>query len=542
LKGDGGNIFRVMNSSYLKIEGFNIQGEVNNLTVANALQFVYILNTASSLTDPAPADIKYRDNDCTSNCTAGAVVDGEVYSSLNPNQVYRPTYYDTRGMYLSDVHHIDVLNNHIQLMPGGGLRVSDCEDILIEGNEINDCSRRSSGGTHGLVVTKATSTRTTDDYRVRIIRNKVHHNYNEQYSWTPDKIEIVPHIDEGKGISLQRNQTTASVNWNHGRILIANNICYYNGFSGIHSNDGDRIDIINNTCYFNSYTKSISIGGTDPNGGNIGISLSDGTGHRIINNIVVIDNNMTRSAISTNINTTSNPTAISVRNNIIYGTTGTIGTSTEIDNIQVNTQMVSPQFVNQAGFDFKLLSTSPAISAADVTYAQATDYYGNTRTSPDIGAIEYQSVLTVELLDFKGRNTEGGNLLTWATVNEVNNKGFEIERLNGSNWEKIGFKTGNNKAATYEFVDNAPLRISYYRLKQLDNDGMSEYSKVIVIQSFSKKTKVKIYPSVTNGDLTIEGAMSFDIVNIVGQVVLSETTIHNSQFTICQMVFTSSEV
>ncbi|MDZ7880763.1 MAG: hypothetical protein U5L45_24015 [Saprospiraceae bacterium] len=189
LKGDGGNIFRVMNSSYLKIDGFKIQGEVDNLplSVANALQFVYILNTASSVTDPAPADIKYRDQDCISNCTAGSVVDGEVYSSLNSNNVYRPTYFDTRGMYLSDVHHIDILNNHIHHMPGGGLRVSDCEDILIQGNEINDCSRRSAVGTHGLVVTKATSTRTGDDYRIQILRNLVHHNYNEQYSWSPDQ-------------------------------------------------------------------------------------------------------------------------------------------------------------------------------------------------------------------------------------------------------------------------------------------------------------------------------------------------------------------
>lgn len=355
LKGDGGNIFRVSNSSYLRIEGFDIQGEVDNipLSVANGLQFVYILNTATSLTDPAPTDIKYRDQDCISNCTANAVVDGEIYSNLNPNNVYRPTYYDTRGMYLSDVHHIDILNNHIHHMPGGGLRVSDCEDILIQGNEINDCSRRSSGGTHGLVVTKATSTRLGDDYRIKILRNLVHHNYNEQYSWAPDKNIITPHIDEGKGISLQRNQTTTSVNWDNGRILIANNICYYNGFSGIHSNDGDRIDIINNSCYFNSYTGSFTIGGTNANGGNIGISLSDGTGHKIINNICVIDNNMTRSAISTNINTSLYPTAITVKDNIIYGATGSLGSQNpEIEAIQVNTQNVLPQFVNQAAFNF----------------------------------------------------------------------------------------------------------------------------------------------------------------------------------------------
>ena len=48
-------------------------------------------------------------------------------------------------------------------------------------------------------------------------------------------------------------------------------------------------------------------------------------------------------------------------------------------------------------------------------------------------------VLPVELLRFEGKYippsggtrgaTEGGNLLTWTTANEVNNKGFDIERL-----------------------------------------------------------------------------------------------------------------
>ena len=402
LKGDGGNIFRVMNSSYLRIEGFNIEGEVDNmpLSVANALQFVYILDNATiNVLDPLPSEIHYRDQDCVSNCTANAVVDGEIYTSLNPNQVSRPTYFDTRGMYLSNVNHIDILNNHIHHMPGGGLRVSDCEDILIKGNEINDCSRRTSGGTHGLVVTKATSTRTTDDYRIKIIGNKIHHNYNEQFSWAPDKTIITPIIDEGKGISLQRNQTTynsngsINVNWENGRIQIANNICYFNGYSGIHSNDGNRIDIINNTCYFNSYTQSITLGQTSTNGGNIGISIQDGTGHKIVNNISVIDSNLTKSAIATNITASQ---AIFVKDNIIYGTSGPILTDPDIDAVAINTQIINPQFANVSIYDFSLLSSSPAINSADATYAPVEDYNNDIRdATPDIGALEYIASLSI---------------------------------------------------------------------------------------------------------------------------------------------------
>lgn len=553
LKGDGGNIFRVQNSSYLKIEGFNIQGEVDNLplALANALQFVYTVSPVNPLL-PTMAEIKYRDQDCVSNCTAGAVVDGEVYTSLNINNVNRPTYYDTRGLYLSDVHHIDILNNHLHHMPGGGLRVSDCEDILIQGNEINDCSRRSSIGTHGLVVTKATSTRVDNEYRIKIIGNKVHHNYNEQYSWAQEKTVITPHLDEGKGISLQRNETVSGVNWENGRILIANNICYYNGFSGIHSNDGNRVDIINNTCYFNSYTGSITIGGTNPNGGNIGISISDGTGNKILNNIVVIDNNMTKSAISTNVTA---PGALTVKDNIIYGTTGPIGTSLEIDNIQVNTRMLNPLFVNQGSFEFGLMSNSPAINSADASYADATpeltkDYYGNTRTTPDVGAIEYQSVLPVELLSFTGQNmelrnpatgaTDWGNLLTWKTAEEKNGRDFEIERsIDATFFTKMGATKAIGSNTTYTFKDDSQRSpVSFYRLKINDLDGKSDYSKVIALQNqgYFKAQKWAITPSVITQNTPVRihapesaGMLHLSLFDLSGRLILQKQVIGGQQ-------------
>ena len=46
------------------------------------------------------------------------------------------------------------------------------------------------------------------------------------------------------------------------------------------------------------------------------------------------------------------------------------------------------------------------------------------------------------------------------------------------------------------------------------------------------ESKVRIYPSVTTGQLTIEGVQSFEIVNIMGQVMLSEAVIHHSSFNI----------
>lgn len=40
---------------------------------------------------------------------------------------------------------------------------------------------------------------------------------------------------------------------------------------------------------------------------------------------------------------------------------------------------------------------------------------------------QYSNPLPVELLDFKGSPSVSGNLLTWTTANEINNKGFQVE-------------------------------------------------------------------------------------------------------------------
>jgi hypothetical protein len=149
--------------------------------------------------------------------------------------------------------------------------------------------------------------------------------------------------------------------------------------------------------------------------------------------------------------------------------------------------------------------------------------------------------LPVELLSFSGINTEGGNLLTWETANEVNNKGFDIERLapptpqRGEIWESIGFKTANNKASTYQFLDVAPpLGVGglYYRLRQIDNDGKETLSKVIALQSKGTKGKLSVYPNPVSTHLTIEVIArneateggNFQILNLLGQQVLTGKT------------------
>lgn len=110
---------------------------------------------------------------------------------------------------------------------------------------------------------------------------------------------------------------------------------------------------------------------------------------------------MTKSAISSDISTTDT-TVLYVKNNIIYGVSGPIQENSNIAAIQINTQMVDPQFTDPTNFDFTLQSSSPAIDNGDESFLlniDNVDYYGNPRNNLDIGAIEFQTPVSITEFD-----------------------------------------------------------------------------------------------------------------------------------------------
>lgn len=134
------------------------------------------------------------------------------------------------------------------------------------------------------------------------------------------------------------------------------------------------------------------------------------------------------------------------------------------------------------------------------------------------------AVLPVELIAFNGIPTVSGNLLTWATANELNNKGFQIERLTDKNeWLTLGFVAANNQASLYAFTDKTPLHTSYYRLRQIDNNGNEAVSKIISIQSKGAKNKFTVYPNPTSAVLNFVADdinTTYEVIDLLGQIVL----------------------
>ncbi len=146
--------------------------------------------------------------------------------------------------------------------------------------------------------------------------------------------------------------------------------------------------------------------------------------------------------------------------------------------------------------------------------------------------------LPVELTSFTALIKRDGILLKWVTKTEVNNYGFEIERLEDYKisklqyWEKIGFVEGNgnsNSPKEYTFSDrNSGYGKYSYRLKQIDNDGKFEYSNIVEVDAGEMPANFVLeqnYPNPFNPSTTIKFGMktseftTLKIYNTIGKEV-----------------------
>jgi len=146
------------------------------------------------------------------------------------------------------------------------------------------------------------------------------------------------------------------------------------------------------------------------------------------------------------------------------------------------------------------------------------------------------TTLPVELSDFRAEVKNKGVLLTWQTLTENNNEGFEIQRSNDAiNWKSIAWEVGQGNTTIsqkYTFTDSRPIQgKSYYRLAQRDFDGKIEHSEIVIV-SFYNGT-VSVYPNPVNDILQITVADDMPIDSIIlyntsGSEIMRETAVTNS--------------
>lgn len=182
-----------------------------------------------------------------------------------------------------------------------------------------------------------------------------------------------------------------------------------------------------------------------------------------------------------------------------------------------------------------------------------------------LGVTNDQSPLPVTLLTFSGEMNDEGNIdLNWETADELNNDFFQVQRSSTGlgDWEPLGYVTGNGNSdqiIRYTFTDDNVSKdegFLYYRLKQVDFNGVFEYSPVISVaidsELFEARNSWKVYPNPSNGfnlqmvlvdpRLGSSDSFRFRLLNMKGKVLhdASQTAAMGAEEVIRKLSFSGS--
>jgi hypothetical protein len=124
----------------------------------------------------------------------------------------------------------------------------------------------------------------------------------------------------------------------------------------------------------------------------------------------------------------------------------------------------------------------------------------------DFDTINVAGVLPLQFLAFDAYKERRQVVLKWKTAEEVNTSHFEVERsLNGVDFINIGRVAAQNRPGTHEysFVDRQPGKgLNLYRLKQVDIDNHSEFSRIARIL-FEPAVNMIVYPNPAKDKVSI---------------------------------------
>jgi hypothetical protein len=142
------------------------------------------------------------------------------------------------------------------------------------------------------------------------------------------------------------------------------------------------------------------------------------------------------------------------------------------------------------------------------------------------------AVLPVEFQSVKAFSTGKSNSINWTTSSEQDLQIFGIERsADNQTWTQIGTQkaTGGLAATTYEFTDEAPLALTYYRIRSIGNSGKDQLSKVVSVKRSNEKLSLSaVYPMPTSDVVTLDvvshksGKLTILTTDIVGKVIKSD--------------------
>lgn len=193
----------------------------------------------------------------------------------------------------------------------------------------------------------------------------------------------------------------------------------------------------------------------------------------------------------------------------IIAVLGTVSSKTNIQK-QDNITLWGDNFnANSVGHDAR---TDVGIAGpAHGTYNDFATNYPNLCAYSDYCNSTFAPPLPVTFVKVDALIINQETKITWSTAQQENNNYFEVERsLDGNNWDYVGAVEGAGNSIElleYELMDYAPESdLVYYRVKQVDYDGLFAYSDVVYVTSekLEENLKAGVYPNPNNGSFYFE--------------------------------------
>ena len=143
--------------------------------------------------------------------------------------------------------------------------------------------------------------------------------------------------------------------------------------------------------------------------------------------------------------------------------------------------------------------------------------------------------LPVELISFKAECESPGIVLKWSTATETNNDHFTLEQsVDAGTWEElVQVKGAGTSQVQHAYSYAVPLssdKTMYYRLSQVDRNGIKKSFGVISTDCLPSSDKMLLYPNPASNQITVQfdlvkdyGAGTLKIMDNVGRICLQKT-------------------
>ena len=176
-------------------------------------------------------------------------------------------------------------------------------------------------------------------------------------------------------------------------------------------------------------------------------------------------------------------------------------------------------------------------ASGNVAAGQITTQSISTWSPFALGSTSLSSPLPVRLLSFTASENGAANTINWKTATEINVRHFVVEKsIDGKNWTIVGEKLPNT-SKNYRLDDNTPFSTTYYRLKNVDNDGREDVSNTVVVNRKTGKFAItSVFPNPTTSDVNLmfetteNASIIINVQDIFGRVILTQKVEANQGF------------